>query len=190
MCLWPSTTPGSVSTSRSRIVSFCFCAKLRTCACANLMSSRSRLATCEIAFSISAAVSLNDGGDQLSNFCDSSRTAVSRPVSTCARMLDRRAHLGVGGLDRARVHSALEIAGHGASPFYRRHPEVPAPSRASKDDGHDIGAVALRGSPKRRAPQGDGRRVWLSLAYLIACGLIGEPVPPVMISGGPQKKNS
>jgi hypothetical protein len=26
--------------------------------------------------------------------------------------------------------------------------------------------------------------------YLIACGLIGEPVPPVMISGGPQKKNS
>jgi hypothetical protein len=25
---------------------------------------------------------------------------------------------------------------------------------------------------------------------LIACGLIGEPVPPVMISGGPQKKNS
>jgi hypothetical protein len=26
--------------------------------------------------------------------------------------------------------------------------------------------------------------------YLIACGLIGEPVPPVMISGGPEKKNS
>jgi len=26
--------------------------------------------------------------------------------------------------------------------------------------------------------------------YLIACGLIGEPVPPVMINGGPQKKNS
>ena len=26
--------------------------------------------------------------------------------------------------------------------------------------------------------------------YLIACGLIGLPVPPVMISGGPQKKNS
>jgi hypothetical protein len=25
---------------------------------------------------------------------------------------------------------------------------------------------------------------------LIACGLIGEPVPPVMISGGPQKMNS
>ena len=26
--------------------------------------------------------------------------------------------------------------------------------------------------------------------YFIACGLIGLPVPPVMISGGPQKKNS
>jgi hypothetical protein len=26
--------------------------------------------------------------------------------------------------------------------------------------------------------------------YFIACGLIGEPVPPVMINGGPQKKNS
>jgi hypothetical protein len=26
--------------------------------------------------------------------------------------------------------------------------------------------------------------------YLIACGLIGEPVPPVIINGGPQKKNS
>ena len=29
---------------------------------------------------------------------------------------DRLAHLGVGGLDRARVHSALEIAGHEVSP--------------------------------------------------------------------------
>jgi len=26
--------------------------------------------------------------------------------------------------------------------------------------------------------------------HLIACGLIGDPVPPVMISGGPEKKNS
>ena len=65
--------------------------------------------------------------------------------------------------------------------------------RASKDDGHDIGAVALRGSPAKRPGSHlrvTGETVWLSLAYLIACGLIGEPVPPVMISGGPQKKNS
>jgi hypothetical protein len=26
--------------------------------------------------------------------------------------------------------------------------------------------------------------------YLMACGLIGEPVPPEMINGGPVKKNS
>jgi hypothetical protein len=65
---------------------FCFCAKLRTCACANLMSSRSRLPTCEIARSISEAASLNEGGDQLSNCCDSSRTAASPPVSICSRI--------------------------------------------------------------------------------------------------------
>jgi hypothetical protein len=39
------------------------------------------------------------------------------------------------------------------------------------------------------APQGDGER-FAPERYLIACGLIGDPVPPVMISGGPQKKNS
>jgi hypothetical protein len=26
--------------------------------------------------------------------------------------------------------------------------------------------------------------------HLIACGLIGDPVAPVITSGGPQKKNS
>jgi hypothetical protein len=42
----------------------------------------------------------------------------------------------------------------------------------------------------RLAPQGDGESETVSLDYLIACGLIGEPVAPVMISGGPLKKNS
>jgi len=32
--------------------------------------------------------------------------------------------------------------------------------------------------------------VTLTARYLIACGLIGEPVAPVITSGGPQKKNS
>ena len=32
--------------------------------------------------------------------------------------------------------------------------------------------------------------ITVSTSYLIACGLIGEPVPPVIMSGGPQKKNS
>jgi hypothetical protein len=44
-------------------------------------------------------------------------------------------------------------------------------------------------------PRGRARGVTTEIAalaasYLIACGLIGEPVPPVMMSGGPQKKNS
>src|ERR1700675_2751568 len=86
MCLWPSTTPGSVSTSRSRNVSFCFCAKLRTWAWANLMSSRSRFFIAPMARSISATVSLNEAGAQLSNFCDSSRTATSLRASMSARM--------------------------------------------------------------------------------------------------------
>jgi hypothetical protein len=33
-------------------------------------------------------------------------------------------------------------------------------------------------------------RLGLLRCYLIACGLIGDPVPPVIINGGPQKKNS
>ena len=40
---------------------------------------------------------------------------------------------------------------------------------------------------------GAGRRVAgrsLGPSHLIACGLIGEPVPPVITSGAPQKKNS
>ena len=40
---------------------------------------------------------------------------------------------------------------------------------------------------RTRLPFGMDRGLW---CHLIACGLIGEPVPPVMISGGPQKKNS
>ncbi len=31
-------------------------------------------------------------------------------------VLDRLAHLCVGGLDRARIHSALQVASHGKSP--------------------------------------------------------------------------
>jgi 5-oxoprolinase (ATP-hydrolysing) len=46
-------------------------------------------------------------------------------------------------------------------------------------------------TPTRRGARGDlpppgGGEA----SHFIACGLIGEPVPPVMISGGPQKKNS
>ena len=73
--------------------------------------------------------------------------------------LHRFAHLGVGGLDCARVHSALEPTSHDVFLLFQ--------SCHARLCGHDS-----RGG------------------YFIACGLIGEPVPPVMISGGPQKKNS
>ena len=42
--------------------------------------------------------------------------------------------------------------------------------------------VDRRASPPRLC---ENRRL-----YLIAIGLMGEPVPPVMMSGGAQKKNS
>jgi hypothetical protein len=48
------------------------------------------------------------------------------------------------------------------------------------------GAVAL----PRTSGRGGKGSLFERGAYLIACGLIGEPVPPVMISGEPQKKNS
>src|ERR1043166_107777 len=86
MCRWPSTTPGKVSTSRSRNVSFCFCAKLRTCAWAKRMSSRSRLGTSPIARSISCSERRKFAGAQLSNFCDNSRTAASPCASTSERI--------------------------------------------------------------------------------------------------------
>jgi hypothetical protein len=43
-----------------------------------------------------------------------------------------------------------------------------------------------------RAPSGIWLRTGRSAVqpYLIASGLIGEPVPPVMTSGGPQNMNS
>jgi hypothetical protein len=52
----------------------------------------------------------------------------------------------------------------------------------------DISEFVLKQNDRRFAKF--TRRVVSHSRYLIACGLIGEPVPPVMISGGPQKKNS
>jgi hypothetical protein len=45
--------------------------------------------------------------------------------------------------------------------------------------------------PGRRGKCGThGLKPGVRFHHLIACGLIGEPVPPVITSGGPQKKNS
>src|SRR3984957_2919614 len=64
----------------------CFCAKLRTCAWANLMSSMSRPETFAIAASMSAGDRRKFAGDHLSNFSDSSRKAMSPRVSTSFKM--------------------------------------------------------------------------------------------------------
>ena len=98
--------------------------------------------------------------------------------------LDRLAHLGVRRLDRDRVHSALEVLGHDVSPYSAPSwPDLFRPSTTSLlSQSKDVDPLDK--------PGGDGRICDYAADYLIACGLIGEPVPPVMISGGPQKKNS
>lgn len=54
--------------------------------------------------------------------------------------------------------------------------------------------VRMAVSGVRGEPEGGGAapvpRMAHALGYLIACGLIGDPVPPVITSGGAQKKNS
>ena len=95
------------------MVSFCFCAKLRTCACANLMSSRSRLATCEMALldlrRRQPEVLRRPIVEFLGQLAD---RGVLSFLDLRKDTFHRLAHLGVGGLDRARVHPALEPACH------------------------------------------------------------------------------
>ena len=52
-----------------------------------------------------------------------------------------------------------------------------------------VGRIALFIEPGSRSLRSLGRDERLR-RHLIAWGLIGEPVPPVITSGGPQKKNS
>ena len=160
MCLCPSTIPGSVSTSRSRSVALCFCAKLRTCACANLMSSRSRLRTCPIARSTSDGASLNEVGDQLSNFCDSSRTAASlcastsaRICSTISRTLASAAWIALASIPRLRWRGITFLL----------MPERPGNSRLSKFQRslQDVGPEDKSGQAFRLTrAAGNGTRAW------------------------------
>src|ERR1700751_5514750 len=87
MCLCPSTTPGRGSTSTSFSEARWISAKLRICACANLMSSIVCGATLATRSSISSRLSRNLGGDHLSNRSESSRTAASPRSATSAMML-------------------------------------------------------------------------------------------------------
>ena len=84
MFLWPSFTPGSVSTSMSRSAARWCSAKPRICAWANLMSSRVAGWTLARIFSISEDESFF--GTHLSNFSEYSRTAASPRLRTSARM--------------------------------------------------------------------------------------------------------
>src|SRR5581483_6091435 len=71
--------------------------------------------------------------------------------------LHRLAHFRVGGLDRARVHSALEPAGHGVSPL-----SYPSPfqGRVGPRSGPGWGHIAFRTPPgslrSPPSPEGEG----------------------------------
>jgi hypothetical protein len=90
---------------------------------------------------------------------------------------DGFAHFGIGGLYCARIHSAFEPTGHGfILPVCR--------------NGDTTRFAKLKRLMDPRVKPGGGACLYYLLPYLMACGLIGDPVPPVMIKGGPQKKNS
>ena len=88
---------------------FLFLRKITHLRLRELESSRSRFRTWPIARSISAALSLNEAGDQLSNFCDNSRTAASlrasmsaRICSTVSRTLASAALIALASIPRLR----------------------------------------------------------------------------------------
>ena len=92
MFLWPSTTPGRVSTSTSCSASRWTCAKFRICSWAKRMSSRSCPVSRARQASISPALSRKSSRSQLSNLIDMSRTAASprRAMSFNASSTTRR----------------------------------------------------------------------------------------------------
>jgi len=91
-----------------------------------------------------------------------------------ARRRFRHAPLCRQGLARSSARQTLDdfAGGEGAAQGQRGDRSVIAPYSSSHARG---------GGGEQSEPAED---------YLIACGLIGEPVPPVMTSGAPQKKNS
>ena len=154
MFLWPSRTPGSVSTSTSRSAARCTSAKRRICAWANLMSS----ITCAGRLSISAWISAGDRrksfGSHLSNFADSSRTAASprrmmssRIASTVWRTLP------VGREFLLLGRAALQRADHGTSYSAVQPPSttsaVPVTSAAASDARNTTAPIRSSTVPSR-----------------------------------------
>src|SRR5437588_4802233 len=113
MCRCPSTTPGKVSTSTSRIDALWISAKRRICACANLMSS----IVCGATFATSAASSSSErrklGGrpfvEPLRHFTHR-RIAPSGDIGDDA--LDRAADPGVGRFLLAGQRRPFDVPGH------------------------------------------------------------------------------
>src|SRR5262249_16097633 len=83
---------------------------------------------------------------------------------------DGFAHFGIGSLDRAGVHSAFEPTVQGFILPVCRSSDT---TRFAK----------LKRLMAPRVKPGEKRLSLLPVAYLMACGLIGDPVPPVMIKG-------
>ena len=151
--------------------------------------------TWPIACSISCGVSLKFAGDHLSNCSDSSRTAASprasiapRICSTVSRTLASAALMALASIPRLRKRgmaillclvSRARRSGIASAKVVRRRPGTRL-SCLAKKPGSRICDAALHAASRAGHAQ----------LYLIACGLIGLPVPPVMISGGPLKKNS
>ena len=97
------------------------------------------------------------------------------------------------GLPRA-CHAAADVRPARIELSKVAQPVVPALERGPRGQVAKRFAEGLLDSSSEltRGFRGNERKLGLASTarYLIACGLIGEPVPPVMTSGGPQKKNS
>ena len=129
----PSTTPGSVSTSMSRSAARWCSAKPRTWAWAKRMSSRSRLATCESARSISCSDSRKLSGDQSSNFSESARTASSPRAPMSSRIASTAARTFASASARSAGRPApLQIFRHRAPRSFRCGQGMAFPKQAIK----------------------------------------------------------
>ena len=101
-----------------------------------------------------------------------------------------RAELAVGArlafddewLAEVLAHALRQHTGHDVAGTARPETE----HDANRTRGIIVGPRWGSRDTRRQGERDDGHPP----RHLIACGLIGEPVPPVMISGGPQKKNS
>src|SRR5580693_7955322 len=148
MCRCPSTTPGNVSTSTSRIEPLWSSAKLRICACANLISS----IVCGATLSKSAAISFSErrklGGDHLSNRSDISRTAASPRLATSAMTLSTMLRILASAASCWPANAALLMCRDIASSYSTRggyKNQVPAVKTPTKPmPGDYIGPRANR----------------------------------------------